>query len=236
MAFGSSADFVARAFGPALAAAGYRLVAPDLRGHGGSTPLADTHAHGLEAHVDDLTTLADRVSASLVGGVSLGAHVAALVAARRPVDGLLITLPGWLGPADSIAAANTTWADELERDGVAAVLHRISREPGVPEWVAAEIAAAWAGHDPRSLAAALHAVAVSAAPSRRALAAVGAPAGIVGATDDPAHPLPAATAYADALPRAVLRTVRLADVGADRSILGTLALAALTTAQVSAPR
>jgi pimeloyl-ACP methyl ester carboxylesterase len=233
---GSTADFVTRAFGPALAAAGYRLVAPDLRGHGASTPLPDTADHSMDAHVEDLTALVDRVSAALVGGVSLGAHVAALVAARRAVDGLLLALPGWLGQPDATAAANAGWAAELEHAGVPATLRRISRQPGVPGWVAEEIGAAWSRHDPASLVAALRAVAVAPAPTPAQLADVTAPAGVVATTDDPAHPLAAASAYADGLPRAVLLTCRLADLGVDRSRLGELAMAAVTAARVSAPR
>jgi pimeloyl-ACP methyl ester carboxylesterase len=233
---GSSADFVARAFGPGLQAAGYRLVAPDLRGHGASTPLPDPAEHSLDAHVGDLTALVDRVGAALVGGVSLGAHVAAVVAGARTVDGLVLALPAWLGEPDATAAANAEWAAELEHAGLAATVRRISREPGVPGWIADELRAGWSQHDPASLVAALRAVATSRAPDPTQLAAVTAPTGIVAATDDPAHPATTAQAYADRLRRAALRTCRLADVGADRRLLGRLALAALGAASVSAPR
>jgi pimeloyl-ACP methyl ester carboxylesterase len=233
---GSTADFVARAFGPALIAAGYRLVAPDLRGHGASTPLPDPADHSLVAHVDDLTALVDRVAAALVGGVSLGAHVAALVAGTRTVAGLLLALPGWVGQPDATAGANAHWAAELEHAGVTATVQRISREPGVPGWVADEIGTAWPRHDPASLVAALRAVAVSPGPAATDLGAVTAPVGIVAASDDPAHPLAVAQAYADGLRCAALRACRLADLGADRSRLGALALAALAAARVSAPR
>lgn len=233
---GSAADFVVRAFGPALAAAGYRLVAPDLRGHGGSTPLHDPIQHSAAAHVADLTALVDRVGAAIVGGVSLGAHVATVVAGMRSVDGLLVVLPGWLGRPDSTAAANAQWAAELEHTGVTGAVQRIVREPGVPRWVGEEIASAWPRHDPASLVAALRAVARSRGPDPADLAAVTAPAGIVGASDDAAHPVAVAQAYVEGLRCAALRTCRLAELAVDRAELGRLALAALAEARVSAPQ
>jgi pimeloyl-ACP methyl ester carboxylesterase len=229
---GSTGEFVARAFGPALAAAGHRLVAPDLRGHGSSTALHDPALHSTAAHAQDLLAVADRVSASILGGVSLGAHVALRCAAVCAVDGLLLVMPAWTGSGGATAAAHAGWADELAEVGVRRVLERISREPGVPRWVVDELSAAWPRHDPASLVAALRAVAASPGPTRGELTVVSVPAGVVAATDDPAHPLTAARTWADAMPRAVLRTCRLAQVGNDRSVLGALAVAAL----LSAPR
>jgi pimeloyl-ACP methyl ester carboxylesterase len=274
---GSSADFAVRAFGAGLLAAGYRVVAPDLRGHGRSTPLADPARHAVAEHLADVAGLAAVVDARVLAGVSLGAHLvlaragavfaAAISAGARraggaaaaasgragdagpaasgpsvqdagagPPDMVLVALPGWLGPASEVAAANAAWADELSRVGVDAVLARIAGDPAVPEWVAAELAAAWPRHDPASLVAALRAVATADAPGMATLAGVDAPVGVVAALDDAAHPLAAATAYVAALPRAALLTVSLAELAADPGRLGELALAAARSVTLSAPR
>jgi pimeloyl-ACP methyl ester carboxylesterase len=60
------------------------LVAPDLRGRGRSAKLPCPY--GLAAHVDDLTAVLDHVGAeqAVLAGHSMGAHVAARLAAERP--------------------------------------------------------------------------------------------------------------------------------------------------------
>src|SRR3954451_1827991 len=96
---GSSGDFVRRAFDAPLREAGWRLVSYDLRGHGASTPVTDEGALGLDRHVEDMVALARRTGATLLGGVSMGAHAAVLAslhpAAPPGLAGLLLTLPAW---------------------------------------------------------------------------------------------------------------------------------------------
>jgi lipase len=60
------------------------LVAPDLRGRGRSATLPCPY--GLAAHVDDLTAVLDHVGAdrAVMVGHSMGAHVAARLAAEQP--------------------------------------------------------------------------------------------------------------------------------------------------------
>ncbi len=222
---GSTTDFVRRCLADAAAAAGYRVVAYDLRGHGRSTPSADPAFHAIEHHVADLDAVAERYDVRLVGGISLGGHVgAAWAAGRDDLDGVLMCLPGRLDPASLPAAANAQAADELARDGVSAALARMAGETGVPAWVVEEVHASWPTHDPASLVAALRAVATE--PVRDDLARVTAPVGLVGLTDDPAHPWDAAVDCAAMLPRATLVASALADLADDRGQLGRLAVQA----------
>lgn len=81
-----------RYLAPRLAAAGYRAVTVDLRGHGGSSPRWPSYAAG--AYADDLVALIDHLGggpAVLVAN-SFAADPAVRVAARHPerVDGLVL--------------------------------------------------------------------------------------------------------------------------------------------------
>jgi pimeloyl-ACP methyl ester carboxylesterase len=92
---------IARRLGPAL-----MLVAPDLRGRGGSASLPGPY--GLQAHAQDCAAVIETVApgAVVVLGESMGAYVAVVLAAARPdlvqrlvlVDGgLPLPLPKELG-------------------------------------------------------------------------------------------------------------------------------------------
>jgi pimeloyl-ACP methyl ester carboxylesterase len=79
----------------ALAAAGYHVIAADLRGHGGSSR---TGAYPLSAYSDDIRGLMDTLairSAALVGH-SLGGYAASVLAQRDPdrVSRLILEEPG----------------------------------------------------------------------------------------------------------------------------------------------
>src|SRR3978361_735582 len=91
---GSSGDFVRRAFGGPLRGAGWRLISYDLRGHGGGTPVTDEAALGIDRHVGDMLSVAARTGATLLGGVSMGAHAAVLASlspsAPAELAGLLL--------------------------------------------------------------------------------------------------------------------------------------------------
>jgi pimeloyl-ACP methyl ester carboxylesterase len=215
---GSTADFVTRAFGPPLAAAGYAVVAVDPPA--GPDPVTDA----LRA----LDAAARRHRPDLVGGVSLGAHLAVRWAATAdpPPRGLLLALPAWTGEPAAVAAASGYAADRVDALGVAGALAE-ARRGGEP-WVAAELAAAWPVHGDR-LAETLRATGRSRGPTAAELAGVGAPVGIAAFTDDPLHPLAVAREWARLLPRAGLRTLALADAAADRAVIGAAALSAWRT-------
>jgi pimeloyl-ACP methyl ester carboxylesterase len=75
-----------------LGRVGACLIAPDLRGRGRSAKLPCPY--GLAAHVDDLTAVLDHVGAeqAVMVGHSMGAHVAARLAAERPERAAAVVL------------------------------------------------------------------------------------------------------------------------------------------------
>lgn len=230
---GSTGEFAARCWAGCVAA-GYRLVTYDLRGHAASTRVDDPGAQSLTHHVRDLAAVVAETGARVVGGTSLGAHVAAAYAlAATSLDALLLAIPGWLGTGSATALANAAVADEIEARGVPATLARIAADPAVPRWVVIELERSWSLHTQASLVAAFRAVAADVAPDLGALASVPVAAGVVGVVDDPAHPFAAAEAYASALPRAALESLSLAEWGERRSLLGDAALVACRRAIAS---
>jgi pimeloyl-ACP methyl ester carboxylesterase len=215
---GSDEVFVEAVFGGPVAAAGLRLVAPPPR-HGAE--LAECHLAALDA-------AADRHGRIVVGGISLGAHLAAEWAASRPerCAGLLAALPGWCGDAGTAPAglAAAASADAVDALGVAGALADAVR--GVPSWLADELDRAWrrAGD---GLAESLRVAAHRAAPTPRLLRTITVPAGVAGCVDDPVHPVDVAARWAESLPDAQLRTITFAEFGADRAALGRAALGGL---------
>jgi pimeloyl-ACP methyl ester carboxylesterase len=213
---GSSGDFIRRAFGPPLAAAGYRLVAPEPR------PGADVVAAATAA----LAETVRRHRVRLVGGVSLGAHVAATWAAAGAagVDGLLLALPAWTGPPGPAAAAARVAASAVQRHGTAAAL-QVASAAGGTRWVVDELAAAWPRYGV-DLADTLRAAAAAPGPDRDELRRISLPVGLVGFRDDPMHPAEVTEEWAGLLPRCAVEWLDLADLATDRSRLGAAALRA----------
>jgi pimeloyl-ACP methyl ester carboxylesterase len=80
--------------------AGVRLIALDMRGHGETHPLGDVEKLTIANLADDLITLLGHlgIERALIGGISLGAAVAAGVALRHPrrVLGLVLARPAWI--------------------------------------------------------------------------------------------------------------------------------------------
>ena len=83
----------------------YRIVAPDLPGHGRSAPLHAPPA--MAAYADAVAALAEREAAApaLVAGHSFGGLVALRLAQRRPdlVRGLLLAAPAGIGSSTRVA-------------------------------------------------------------------------------------------------------------------------------------
>jgi pimeloyl-ACP methyl ester carboxylesterase len=213
----STSEFASRALGPALAALGLATVAADPAALGDP----DAQLAALDAAVREWDPV-------LVGGVSLGAHLAARWAAGRSpgrVAGLLLVMPAWTGEPGPVAATSAAAADEIERAGIGRVLARIAAG-AAPEsaWVAAELASAWPRYSPGALASALRATAASRGPLPRELAAIRVPCGIVALRDDPLHPAGVAREWAATIRAAALTETHLAGAGADRATLGRAAV------------
>ncbi|CCH29122.1 alpha/beta hydrolase [Actinosynnema sp. NPDC047251] len=211
---GTASDevFVRSAFAAPLASSGFGLVAPRSRS-------VAEHFAALDA--------AWRGEPLVVGGVSLGAHIAARWAARHPrrCAGVLVALPAWVGPAGDAPAALAAAASAalVDSEGLAAAV------AGVDGWVGAELRRAWPRYGDR-LADVLREAAGSAAPTLDELRGLAVPVGIAACADDPVHPLAVAETWLDALPRAALKTTSLDALGTDRSALGRAALDAYLAA------
>lgn len=244
---GSSSRFLVEAFGAPAVDAGYRLVAYDLRGHGSSSPARAVEDHRLEAHVADMAAVAAEVDARIVGGVSLGAHVAMTLTAGpgivkrydgedgltlhdRGVEGVVACLPAWIGGATPGQGPHAVVADEIRRVGVEAALERATSDPDVPSWLGDLLRRDWTAGDTASLEAALVALDGGRAPDVDLLTSVRVPTGVVGWPDDPGHPLEVAERWVALVGRGSLVTTTMGEVGRDREVLGRAAFQALERA------
>ncbi|MCG8918083.1 alpha/beta hydrolase [Actinokineospora sp. PR83] len=220
---GSDDHFVREVFTEALAAVGVRLLAP------APVPGPDL----VTAHLAALDEAARR-GPVIVGGISLGAHVAAewAVDNLNRCAGLLLALPGWTGAAEGAPGAATAahGAADVRARGTEAALR--SAVAGVDAWLADELTRAWTGHGD-GLADSLAAAADRAAPTEEQLATLDVPAGVATCLDDPVHPSDVARAWVRALPNAALCTTRLEVVGVDRAALGRAAVLGLLRARAA---
>jgi pimeloyl-ACP methyl ester carboxylesterase len=225
---GSDEVFVRAALAAPLRAVGLTVHAPPVRP--GSSVVA--------GYLDALERAAALGGPVLVGGISLGAQVAARWAAGRTdgaVAGLLLALPAWTGAPGSApaAVAAAVTADAVRRDGLAATID--STRAQTPSWLGDELARAWRRHGD-GLADSLDTAAATPGPTGAELAGLRVPVAVVGLRDDPVHPLPVAREWAELAPRSALVSSTLTALGRDRCTLGrALALAWLRASSVPLP-
>jgi len=113
-------------------AARYRLIIPDLPGHGLSETPSDPHAYSEDVFADDLVALLDRLGieqAALVG-FSMGAGISLNLATRHSgrVSALVLTGVG-SGSENPWTLARTAdeWVRVLRRDGLPAFARKLMR-------------------------------------------------------------------------------------------------------------
>lgn len=216
---GSDDDYAARVFAGPLGDVGAQVLAPP--------PQPGRLIAGYRAALDD-AALRGPIA---VGGISIGAAVAAAWALQHPdrVVAVLAALPAWTGAPDGAPAAQAARhsAEQLRRTGLAATTAQLRASS--PPWLAEELARSWRRQWPQ-LPDAMEEAAGYVAPSRAQLARLGVPLGVAAATDDPIHPLAVGVEWADAAPHAAMRTLTLDQLGADPSALGAACLAALESA------
>jgi pimeloyl-ACP methyl ester carboxylesterase len=213
---GSDDDFVYRAFSAALHDAGAIVVTPK--------PQPQRLVDGYRDALDN----AARTAPIAVGGVSIGAAVATAWALAHPdrAVAVLAALPAWTGAPDSAPAAIAARysASVLRRDGIASATAQMRASS--PPWLGDELTRSWVGQWP-SLPDAMEAAAAYVAPTCNELERLAVPMGVAAATDDPVHPVEVGIEWMTAAPRAALRTVTLAEMGADPAVLGAACVSAL---------
>ncbi len=208
---GSSAGFLQRAF-PGSSTGAALLAVEDRTG-------------SVERIVDALARAVDaarrRYRQVILGGVSIGAHAAALACAAAPpgaIDGCVFAMPAWTGPApmpNPTAAA----AAEVSSVGAAGVLRRLRADPALRgDWIVDELDAAW--RDRPTLAAELRSAAVGAAPTAAELGRIGQPTLVIALAQDPVHPEHVAEEWTAALPSGSLYLIGRHDPGPDRAVFG----------------
>ncbi|MCB0948506.1 MAG: alpha/beta hydrolase [Mycobacterium sp.] len=220
---GSDDEFVRRAFATALRAVGAVVVTPRPQPH-----------RLVDGYRDDLDRAA-RAAHPLpiaVGGVSIGAAVAAAWALSHPghVVAVLAALPAWTGAPDGAPAALAARysAELLRRDGLISATAQM--QASSPAWLATELTRSWARQWP-SLPEAMDEASRYVGPTIADLEGLTVPMGVVSATDDPVHPVEVGIEWAAAVARASLRTVTLDQIGTNPAILGAQCLAALSDAE-----
>lgn len=218
---GLDAAFVEDAFGDAARSAGWWLdaVEPDPRDVIGSYTAALDEARATVR------------GPLVVGGVSLGAAVAARWVSENPgvAAGLLIAMPAWTGaPSGSPAsAAASTTAAALRATGIDATIEAMTASS--PPWLSALLARAWRGQWP-DLARAMDDAAAYTGPTVDMLEGLHLPVGVVAAVDDPVHPLAVGRRWCRAIPHARLETFELDVLRTSTGELGRLGLRALSAA------
>ena len=99
----------------------YRVVRPDMRGFGASTPMPRDFPWTLDVLIDDFIRLMDMLEINRfhLVGAKIGGTIARAFAARRPERVLTLTVVGTPPPMREGAAERAPeLAEEFERDGV----------------------------------------------------------------------------------------------------------------------
>jgi 2-succinyl-6-hydroxy-2,4-cyclohexadiene-1-carboxylate synthase len=199
----------------------FRVVAPDLPGHGGSAIPVDPRCASVERSADDLATILERLDAAPahVVGYSLGARIALRLAVTHPelVNRLVLESPS-AGLATEREREARRVADEaraalLEREEIGAFVDAWQRESmfasqaSLPPAAAARLRAERLRNRPNGLAASLRGAGQGAMePLHDRLGSVASPTLVIAGGLDPAGKA-RAEAVAAGIPRARLEVV-----------------------------
>jgi 3-oxoadipate enol-lactonase len=102
-------------------ARGHRVVRPDMRGFGASTPMPRDFPWTLDVIIDDFIRVMDTLGIGRfhLVGAKIGGTIARALAARRPERVITLTVVGTPPPIRAGAAERAPeLADEFDRDGV----------------------------------------------------------------------------------------------------------------------
>jgi pimeloyl-ACP methyl ester carboxylesterase len=197
-----------------IAASGYRVVLLDLLGHGGSDKPRHASAHRMDIYARQVVALLDElgVDEAVVGGVSLGADVALLVAVAAPerVRGLILEMPvlEFAAPAAALLFVPTLLV--LHYLGpVLRVMTRLISRAGPTGVGLVDGVLGLMSSDPDEAAAVLHGVLLGPiAPTVEQREGIQAPSLVIGHRADPLHAFSDADRLARQLPRARLLQAR----------------------------
>ncbi|MBI3042637.1 MAG: alpha/beta hydrolase [Betaproteobacteria bacterium] len=98
----------------------FRVVRPDMRGFGASTPMARDYPWTIEGLIDDYLVLLKQLGIARVHlvGAKLGGTIARCFAARCPEIVRTLTVVGTPPPRRDLSARVTAWTEEFEKLGV----------------------------------------------------------------------------------------------------------------------
>lgn len=203
-----------RAMAQALAVHGNRVILLDLLGHGRSDRPVHASAHRMDTYADQVIALLDHleIDEALIGGVSLGANVSLMAAARHPerVRGLLLEMPvlEWAAPAAAMVFVPLLLGVHSARPLFRRLARAARRLRGTGYGPADSFLNIWK-NEPEQTAAVLHGLLVGpTAPTLEDRARIHAPTLILGHQLDLIHPFNDAENLEQQMPNATLVRAR----------------------------
>jgi pimeloyl-ACP methyl ester carboxylesterase len=198
-------------------AAGIRLIACDMRGHGQTYPLGNVEKLSIATLAGDLVALLDflQIDQAVVGGISLGSAVAASVALRFPdrVRALVLSRPAWIdAPVPEnvriyalIARLIRAWGAAQGRERFRSTVEFQAMQRASPDCASSLIGQFDQPRAEEFVARLERLAGDTPVRSREEYRTIRAPTLILGNRQDPIHPWSHAEALARLIPRAKLR-------------------------------